>query len=417
MRWLAVLVVATGVAAAQPADLTKEFQAGVDAFRLGKLDEARAHLEKARAIDPKLPGPHRFIAAVAQAEGTWSECIDEARAALIANAASQEAPETRKLYESCRVSAGRTPAPAQLGDSAAIAVTTNVPGATVKIGGLVYGGTPLAPRPITAGTLDVEIEKAGWKPVTAQVIALPGIVTDYAVDLEVDPAAQSDAEAAAGGAKPTVGWLAWQGVAACNDCGPDGVGGWTRTLIVDGRVVGPTVPKPVEVTPGTHTVEIRTDGEPRADPWRRRVHIVAGQKLVLKPDLVDTDAREHTERIGLLLLGGGGALLATGFVAALVSQHAAADAREILRVETARDPANPGYDVEPMHTRADYDAARSRARSWAIASDLAFGAALATAGVGAYFLLKGERERTDVPPPFYVAPAPGGAVVGKGGAF
>jgi len=78
---LACLLVAA-TAHAQNADLTKEFQAGIDAFRLGKYDEARAHLEKARDVDPKLPGPYRFLAAVAQAQGKWDDCIANARKAL-----------------------------------------------------------------------------------------------------------------------------------------------------------------------------------------------------------------------------------------------------------------------------------------------------------------------------------------------
>src|SRR5690242_14469572 len=150
---LVLLLAAT--ASAQPApDLTKEFQAGIDAFRLGHFDEAKAHLEKARALDPKLPGPHRFLAAVAQAQGRWKDCIDETRTALGLNPRSTEAPETRKLHEDCRASAGKEAYHGELGDGAAVAVTTNVPGATVKIGGLTYGGTPLAPRPISPGSLD-----------------------------------------------------------------------------------------------------------------------------------------------------------------------------------------------------------------------------------------------------------------------
>jgi hypothetical protein len=131
--WLALLLAslcATGVATAQPADLMKEFQAGIDAFRLGKFDEARVHLEKARSMDPKLPGPHRFLAAVAQAQSKWDACIESGHRALELNPTSSEAGDTRKLYEGCRISAGRIPAPANLGESAAIAVLTNVPGAS-----------------------------------------------------------------------------------------------------------------------------------------------------------------------------------------------------------------------------------------------------------------------------------------------
>src|SRR5690606_36863504 len=164
LRAALVVLLVAHAAHAQPARLTKEFQAGVDAYRLGQYDAARAHLEKARDLDPKLPGPHRFLAAVAQAQGRWDDCIASSRTAMELNPASSEIADTRRVHDECRASAGRMPYRGALGDSAAIAVTTNVPGATVKLNGLTYGGTPLAPRPIAAGMLELEIDKPGWKP-------------------------------------------------------------------------------------------------------------------------------------------------------------------------------------------------------------------------------------------------------------
>ena len=182
---VAVLAVAAVVRADRvPPGLVREFQAGVDAYRLGKYDDARVHLDKAQAIDPKLPGPHRFLAAVAQAQHRWADCIAGARRALQLNPQSRELAETRKLHDSCRESDGRSAYRGELGEGAAIAVTANVPGATVRIAGLRYGGTPVAPRLIKPGVLEVDIEKAGWKPVHVTVEALPAIVTDIAVELE-----------------------------------------------------------------------------------------------------------------------------------------------------------------------------------------------------------------------------------------
>ena len=395
IRRSSLLLLLASVASAEPApELTKEFQAGVDAFRLGHYDEARAHLEKARELDPKLAGPHRFLAAVAQAQGRWTDCLDEARTALVLNPRSSEATDTRKLHGDCRTSAGREPYRGpELGDGAAVAVTTNVPGATVKIGGLTYGGTPLAPRPIAAGGLEIDVNKPGWKPKHVSAVAPAGIVTDIEIELEPDPTSQANPELANKPAEiPKVGWIV----------APTG-----STFVVDHRHAADAR---IELAPGTHEVELAT---PAHDPWRRRVRLTAGQELVLHPAFVDTGAREHTEHLGLALLGGGGTLLAAGFVTALISGHAAADAREIVRVETARDPSNPGYDLEPKHTRADLDAARSRANSFALISDVTYGAALVTIGVGAYFLYKGERERADAPPPFAIAPTRGGAFVAK----
>ncbi|HEX3761229.1 MAG TPA: tetratricopeptide repeat protein [Kofleriaceae bacterium] len=173
----------TARADAVSAAVTREFQAGVDAYRLGRFDDARAHLEKAQALDPRLPGPHRFLAAVAQAQHRWADCIAEARRALQLNPQSHEIADTRRLHDSCRESDGRPAYHGDLGDAAAIAVTANVSGATVRVGGLRYGGTPVAPRLIKPGPLRIDIEKAGWKPAHVSIDALPAIVTDIAVEL------------------------------------------------------------------------------------------------------------------------------------------------------------------------------------------------------------------------------------------
>jgi len=188
VRTVVLVLVLVGVAAARPSsELTRAFQAGVDAYRLGKLDEAKRHLERARSLDPTLPGPHRFLAAVAQAEGDWQGCIDAARTALELNPRSQELADTRKLVEACRRSAGRAAYPEELGERAAIAVTTSVPGATVTIGGLAYGGTPLAPRTIPVGVHEVALDKAGYLSQQVTVNALAGVVTDVIVELEPAP--------------------------------------------------------------------------------------------------------------------------------------------------------------------------------------------------------------------------------------
>lgn len=186
MRLLMLALLVGPTAFAKPAaSFSKEFQAGVDAFRLGKLADARAHLEKARKLDPKLPGPHRFLAAVAHGQEKFDECVAEGHEALRLNPNSSEASETKKLYDTCRSSAGRAPyRGSALGGAAAIAVVTDIPGATVKINKLSYGGTPLAPRRISAGPLEIEITKTGYKPVHVRIDALAGIVNDVVADLE-----------------------------------------------------------------------------------------------------------------------------------------------------------------------------------------------------------------------------------------
>ena len=392
-----VLLAITSVAHAQPVKLTDEFQAGVDAFRLGKFDEARKHLEAARTLDPKLPGPHRFLAAVAQAQGRWDDCITSARTAIELNPRSVEIGDTRKLHDGCRSSAGRAPYRDELGDSAAIAVTTNVPGATVKINGLTYGGTPLAPRPITAGTLDVEISKAGWKPATRSIHALAGIVTDVAVDLEADPAAQTTVDL---DPRPTAGKKRKLDIVAPG-----------ATVLVDDKP-----PPSDEVEPGTYIVDVRAPGR---DPWRRRVRVDT-QNRTVTPQLVVTEEREARERRGLYVLGAGGVVIAGGFVAAMVSRNAMNEARDIIRIERSRDPARPLSETSslaPVRTRADVEDAKDRASRWGLISNITYGVGLATAGAGAYLLYRAAREPTEGAPAFAITPLHGGAFIAKEGAW
>lgn len=194
--FVAALVLAAAPAGAVPAALSREFQAGVDAYRLGKYDEARGHLDKAAALDKKLPGPHRFLAAVAQAQKRFADCVHEARRAIELNPQSKEIAETRKLHDDCRVADGR---PAyhgpELGDAAAIAVTatyagTSLAGATVRIAGLRYGGTPVEPRQIKPGTLQIDLDKPGYQPAHVTVDAMAGLVTDVAVEMTPDAPAK-----------------------------------------------------------------------------------------------------------------------------------------------------------------------------------------------------------------------------------
>ncbi len=401
MKRIALVVmmsVAAPVAYAQPKGLTEEFQAGTDAYRLGKYDEARKHLEKARDLDPKLPGPYRFLAAVAKAQGRWDDCIANSRKALEANPKSAEAGDTRKVHDECRESAGRIPYREELGDGAAVAVTTSVAGATVQINGLTYGGTPLAPRPITAGLLEVEIEKQGWKPVKLTVNALSGIVTDVIVELEADPTAQSNVDINVETKDvPKIGWLLIENT---------GGEPWSPyTLSIDGSTT-PIVPQ-IEIGPGTHTIELT---RPAYDPWRRRVRISSGQKTQVRASFTETAPREAYEKKGFYVLGASGVMLLGGFITAGISRDAANEARDIHRIERARDTSAANV---PVRTRADFDDARDKASRFSLISNVTYAVGLATAGVGAYFLLKGARERTDVPPPFAVAPTRGGVFVAK----
>ena len=390
LRTAVVLVALTAAANAQPSpELTKEFQAGVDAYRLGKFDEARAHLEAAKKMDPKLPGPNRFLAAVAQAQQRGQDCIDAARTAIELNPHSAEIAETKKLHDECRASDGRAPFRDELGDSGAISVTTNAIGATVKVDSLNYGGTPLAPRPITAGMHEIDLDKPGYLPKHVQVNALPGVVTDVKVDLETDPNAQVNI--GIGDQKPLakVGKLA--------------VPTEYTEVTVDGKVMTPK-DGILELESGTRIIEISKPGH---DPWRRRVRINVSQKTPIQPTFVETSGRETKEAIAVAFMGGGLAIVGFGFYAALKSSDYYRDAREIDRLETSLPPAG-------KYTRHDFDVAIDNQKKWETISAVSVGVGLATIGVGAIYFYLGGKERSDVPPPYAMVPVNGGAMVVRG---
>jgi hypothetical protein len=184
-------------------------------------------------------------------------------------------------------------------------------------------------------------------------------------------------------------------------------------MTIDDRPPPPLTNDRYEVIAGTHVVELQQPGK---DPWRRRVRIAAGQKTTLSPMFVETGSRARIEQRGFVIVGAGAAVLAGGFVTALLARDAAAEARDIVRVETSRDASRPlseTDDVVPVRTRDDLQDARDRHAKWAAISNALYVTGIITTGVGAYFLYKGARQRRDAPPPFAIAPVQGGAMIAK----
>ncbi|MFN0253360.1 MAG: PEGA domain-containing protein [Kofleriaceae bacterium] len=335
--------------------LTREFEAGVDAYRLGKLEDARAHLEKAIAMNPALPGPHRFLAAVSQAQGRFEDCIASARTAIEMNPRSSEIADTRKLHDACRSSAGRAVFRDDLGDGAAIAVTTSVPGATVTISGLSYGGTPLAPRRIKPGTHEVSVEKSGFRPAKASVNALPGVVTDVDFELVAD-------------ASVVVKIAPSDSTSTLTIRGGD-------SLVLDGDSVSFEPNEPISIAPGEHLVEVRRANK---EPWRRRVRLEPRQERTLVPSF--ETAHAHVRTRGWLAIGAGVGFGLVGGVAAAMSVDAEGSSRTAL------------YAV----------------------SGVSFGVTAVAVGLGIYWVVRGRPVDRDAPPPFALAPIEGGALASTG---
>jgi hypothetical protein len=365
--------VATLAAAQQPSkQFLDEYQKGVDAYNLGKYDEAKAHLEAAKAIDVKLPGPWRYLALVAQGQSDWAACVADAREALRLNPQSKEVLTTRKIHDDCRGQQGK-PAfdgPYDLGQGA-LAVVSDQAGASVTVNGLAYGATPMAPRALVTGDVEVAISKTGYLTATQKVTILEGIVTDVEMMMLPDPAAQHlDTTVHA---TPTVGWI----VVASNVTG--------AVVTIDGAPGKLDAQGRYEVEQGSHHVEITA---PSHEGHVQDVRVTSGQLIQVKADLRDLDALVKKRKTGHLLVGGGLGALAIGAVTAWISLDAANQARDEWRIETTRPIGTDTSSFQPLHTRADVDALSSRSRTFAIVSDVSYGVAAVAIAVGAYYLIK-----------------------------
>ena len=264
VRWMVGAIVmigaATGVTAQPSSQFLAEFTAGTDAYRLGQYAEARAHLERAMAIEPSLPGPPRFLAAVDAAESKWADCVTHARTAIIANPASSEIAATRKLHDDCRAALDRPAFTGDYADGGALAVATNIAGAVITIGGLRAGASPLAPRAMALGKVEVSASKAGWKTASGTATIIPGVVTDLELTLAEDPATLNI------DSNPTVPTEGWVRVDA-----PAGA-----TITFDSTALALDDRGRYQLPVGEHQLEVTAPGYL---PYRRTVKVERGQEI------------------------------------------------------------------------------------------------------------------------------------------
>jgi len=415
-----LLVTVTGVAAlvlvlgaladdparAQPAPsplFLREYQAGIDSYRLGKYDDAHAHLEKAKVIEPKLPGPHRWLAAVDQAEEKWADCVAHAREAVKLNPQSQEIEATRQLHEACRKSAGRPEFSGDYAGGGALAISCNVVGASIALNGLMSGAIPQPPRGLAVGAVEVTAAKKGFlsKKVDAEV--LPGIVTDVDIVLEPDPAAQAKATIEEQPAMPTTGWFQLSGM-------PGAV-----AVRVDGAPVTADAKGRFEAQPGTREVEVTA---PDHEPWRRRVRVARGQVIRVEVELQSSSARQRARTVGVLSVSGAAVLAGVGVASAILSGRASERATDWWEIETSRPPPDvlpleESTRLHPLRTRDDIEAERDRASRWALVSNVAYGVGAVSLAVGVYFLIdQRSDERPGTPAPYAIAPVIGPGEIG-----
>lgn len=357
---------------------TKEFQAGVDAFRLGQYDEAIKRLESAAKMEPSLPGPHRFLAAVAQAQSRWGDCITSTRTAIELNPNSSEIAATRKLHDACRESDGRALFSGQYGTGGALSVTANVAGATVTVEGLKYGATPLAPRAFATGVVTVTASKTGWKTAEGKTTILPGVVTDLELTLEEDKSVVGGGN----GDKPPaeIGWVRVETVAGA-------------TVRIDGKPWAVDERGRFALSPGPHEIEVSAPGRVTE---RRTVRVSLGQESSIEVELESRAARARRQRVGRVGLGAAVGFGAVGAMTAMLSSRALDDARDAWVVETRRPttiPLSESTRIQRLYKREEIEGMVDSSKRWATVSYVSYGVAAVSLGVGIYMLARAPEEK------------------------
>jgi hypothetical protein len=182
MKTAALLIALTATALAD-GRFDRAYQAGQDAFYLGKYDEALAAFTRARDLLPRLPGPHRWRGRTLRVLERWEECVVASTQAVRLRPDSPTVPEVKKDLDACRAALGRPgydrPLPAGQG---ALAVIADADGAAVTVDGIAKGKTPLQPMPLMTGRHAVALE-LGDRRVTVNADVIAGVVVDCLVTL------------------------------------------------------------------------------------------------------------------------------------------------------------------------------------------------------------------------------------------
>lgn len=176
-QWLWAWLFAPALASAAPKrDFDNAYQAGQDAFNLGRYDDARAHFEQARALEPNLPGPYRWLGRIARTLEQWEECIARSTEAARLRPSSPHLPEVRKDLDTCRAALGRPGYGQRFAVGQGGLAILSDDGLEVAVDGIAKGVTPILPIPLQAGRHRVRV---GGAALTIEVV--PGIVVDALV--------------------------------------------------------------------------------------------------------------------------------------------------------------------------------------------------------------------------------------------
>jgi hypothetical protein len=179
-----LLLLLGGASAAEPDRFKTEWEAGQDAFNLGKYAEARRHFRRARDLSPELPGPHRWLGRIARVLEDWDDCVASATTAVRLKPDSPQTREVKKDLDACRSALGRPlyGRPLKEGQGA-LALLVDVDGATVTVDGIAKGPTPLEPMVLNAGRHRVRVAAEGHAAAEVDVEVVPGIIVDAKLTL------------------------------------------------------------------------------------------------------------------------------------------------------------------------------------------------------------------------------------------
>lgn len=174
---LVVLLLCAVAGAQKKSAFDGEWEAGQDAFNLGRYEQARRHFVRARDLEPTRPGPHRWLGRVARVLESWEDCVASATTAVRLKPDSPQVREVRKDLDACRSALGRPlyerPLAANQG---ALAVLADVEGAAVFVDGIAKGPTPVDPIPLVAGRHKLRVGA-----IERDVEIIPGIIIDAVV--------------------------------------------------------------------------------------------------------------------------------------------------------------------------------------------------------------------------------------------
>jgi hypothetical protein len=174
----------------------------------------------------------------------------------------------------------------------------------------------------------------------------------------------------------------------------------TASLFLDGAALHEPLPATgTSVNPGTHRVEARAPGHL---PWQRDFRIAEGEVIEVEvpallpeatPEVLpppEPRASEPPSRLSAwIAFGASGALLGGGVATGLLARGAES---ELEQKCTEPDPARPGGVIcDPS-----LEPTRDRSRTLGVVTDVLWGGALVSAGIGVYFLLRpGDEESSD----------------------